>query len=425
MTKNRKVLFLSLALVAVILVLGGTTVSGYMQASKYKMNLNYNYQRAVTDLGDCVENIENTLNKSIYANTPTQQNGLAAKLMRETSMAKAALGILPLESGNLANVNKFISQVGDFSMALSSKISAGGSISEVEYASMENLEQYAKKLKEGLDGIQPDFDAGPVDASFQQAADDFTDYPSLIYDGPFSDHIGQQEPKLLAGQSEVPQGNAQNNAASFLGVTQDKLTHTQDSAGGLPTYNFDCGTIRISVTKAGGVVSAMTDGREIGEIRLDADGARTAAQGFLEAKGIQNMKESYYVINDGICTINYAYSQDGVTCYPDLVKVAVALDTGGIVEYNATGYIMNHTDRGALTPKITQEEAQKSVSPRLKVESGSLALIPTPGLNEVLCYEFQCTGENEDRVLVYINASTGMEEQIFILMQSDSGVLVK
>ena len=63
--------------------------------------------------------------------------------------------------------------------------------------------------------------------------------------------------------------------------------------------------------------------------------------------------------------------------------------------------------------------------PRLKVESGSLALIPTPGLNEVLCYEFQCTGENEDRVLVYINASTGMEEQIFILMQSDSGVLVK
>ena len=91
MTKNRKVLFLSLALVAVILVLGGTTVSGYVQASKYKMNLNYNYQRAVTDLGDCVDNIESTLNKSIYANTPTQQNGLAAKLMRETSMAKAAL----------------------------------------------------------------------------------------------------------------------------------------------------------------------------------------------------------------------------------------------------------------------------------------------------------------------------------------------
>lgn len=425
MKKNRKVLFMSLALIAVILVLGGTTVSGYVQASKYKMNLNYNYQRAVSDLGDCVDNIENTLNKSVYANTPTQQNGLAAKLMRETSMAKAAMGVLPLDGGDLANVNKFISQVGDFAMALSSKISAGGSISEEEYASMKSLEQYAKKLKESLREVQPDFDAGPVDENFRQTADDFTDYPSLIYDGPFSDHIGQRQPRLLEGQKEVPQGNAQNNAASFLGVTQDKLTHTQDSAGGLPTYNFNCGSIRISVTKAGGVVCAMTDGREIGGMRLDADGARESAEGFLDAKGIQNMKESYYVINDGICTINYAYTQDGVICYPDLVKVSVALDTGDIVEYNATGYIMNHTDRGTLAPKITQEEAQKSVSPYLTVENASVALIPTPGLNEVLCYEFQCTGEDNDRVLVYINASTGMEEQIFIMMQSDSGVLVK
>ena len=425
MKQNRKVLIMTVALIAVILVLGGATVSGYVQASKYKTDLNYNYQRAMMDLGDCVDNIENTLNKSVYANTPTQQNGLAAKLMRETSMAKAALGVLPLDGGDLENVNKFISQVGDFSMALSGKISAGGGISEEEYASMRGLEQYAGKLKESLRNVQPDFDAGPVDASFRQAADDFTDYPSLIYDGPFSDHIGQRQPKLLEGQGETPQGNAQNNAAAFLGVTQDKLTHTQDSAGGLPTYNFTCGSIRISVTRAGGVVCAMTDEREIGGIRLDADGARASAQGFLEAKGIRNMKESYYVINDGICTVNYAYAQDGAICYPDLVKVSVALDTGGVVEYNATGYIMNHTARAPLAPKLTQEQAQKSVSPYLKIESAAPALIPTPGLNEVLCYEFQCTGENGDRVLVYINASTGMEEQILIMMQSDAGILVK
>lgn len=416
---------LTIAMIAVIVVLGGTTVSGYVQASKYKMNLNYNYQRAVMDLGDCVDNIENTLNKSVYANTPTQQNGLAAKLMRETSMAKAALSILPLENGTLSNVNKYISQVGDFSMALSSRISAGGKITEEEYASMKNLEQYAAKLKKSLREVQPDFDAGPVDESFRQTADDFTDYPSLIYDGPFSDHIGQMAPKLLEGLAEVPQGNAQNSAAEFLGLTQDKLTHTQDNDGGLPMYNFEYGTIRVSVTKAGGVVCAMTDSREIGGMQLDETAAKAAAQNFLNAKGIRNMKESYYVINDGICTINYAYTQDYAVCYPDLVKVSVALDTGDIVEYNATGYIMNHHDRAKLEPKLSQDEAQKSVSPALTVESAGLALIPTPGLNEVLCYEFQCKGENDDRVLVYINASTGMEEQIFIMMQSDAGILVK
>ena len=41
------------------------------------------------------------------------------------------------------------------------------------------------------------------------------------------------------------------------------------------------------------------------------------------------MKESYYVINNNICTINYAYVQDGAVCYSDLVKVGVALDSGG------------------------------------------------------------------------------------------------
>ena len=145
------------------------------------------------------------------------------------------MGILPLESGNLANVNKFISQVGDFSMALSSKISAGGSISEEEYASMENLEQYAKKLKEG----------GWTASSRTLTPGRWTPASSrqrTIYGLPLVDLRRPPSPTTSASRSQssggaerVPQGNAQNNAASFLGVTQDKLTHTQDCAAARPT----------------------------------------------------------------------------------------------------------------------------------------------------------------------------------------------
>ena len=42
------------------------------------------------------------------------------------------------------------------------------------------------------------------------------------------------------------------------------------------------------------------------------------------------MKESYFSTNDGICTINFAYMEDDVVCYPDLIKVNVALDTGNV-----------------------------------------------------------------------------------------------
>ena len=423
---NKKRLFTIIAVAAIILTLGGTTVMGYTTASKYKMNLDYNYKRALNDLNACVTNIEVSLSKATYANTPTQQNGLAAKLMRESSVAKSALAVLPISDNSLDKVSKFVTQVGDFSMSLSTKISAGQKITADEYKTIASLEQYAYTLHNGLLSVKPDLDTTDLTTDLKQTASDFTDFPSLIYDGPFSDSIGQKKPKLTEGKSQILQGNAQNTAADFLGVTQDKLTHTQDTAGGLPTYNFtgNNGGIRISVTKAGGYVSSMENSRDVTAENLIYEDASKKAKSFLDSRGLTNMKESYYVVNDGICTINYAYYKNDIVYYPDLIKVSVALDNGEIMKFDATGYIMNHHDRN-LTAKITADQAQKKVSANLKVQKRGLALIPTPGLNEVLCYEFLCNGKGKDRVLVYINASTALEEQILILQTSDSGILTK
>jgi spore germination protein len=377
-------------------------------------------------LNVCVSNIETTLNKSVYANTATQQNGLAAKLMRETSVAKSALAVLPISDNSLDKVSKYITQVGDFSMALSTKISAGQKITDEEYKTMQSLEKYAKTLHSGMLSLKPDIETTQLTSSFKKTAEDFTDFPALIYDGPFSDHISQQKPRLTEGKKQVTQGNAQNIAADFLSVTQDKLAHTQDTAGGLPTFNFtgNNGAVRISVTKAGGFISTMENSRDVTAENLSYEDAAKKALSFLKDRGITDMKQSYYVINDGICILNYAYHQNDIVYYPDLIKVSVALDNGEILGFNSTGYIMNHHTRKEAA-KISADTAQKAVSPHLKVEKRELALIPTPGLNEVLCYEFMCTGQDKDRVLVYINASTGFEQQILILQSSDNGVLTK
>ena len=84
--------------------------------------------------------------------------------------------------------------------------------------------------------------------------------------------------------------------------------------------------------------------------------------------------------------------------------------------------------KGARTlaaPKLTAGEASASISPYLTPDEGRLALIPTAGLNEVLTYEYLCQAENGEEVLVYLNADTGMEEQILILLRSDNGVLTR
>lgn len=416
----RAVVFLA----ALFAVLGGLAVQGQLQAAESSRNLQYTYDRAMGDLNDCVSSMQTTLEKSLYANTATQQNGLAARILREASMAKSSLSVLPVSDGALFEASRFITQAGDFAMSLSRRISAGQEMTQEEHETLQQLGEYAAKLSETLSAADPDFSA-PSSSEWKDTEDLFTDYPTLIYDGPFSDHIAQREPAFLAEEEEIAQGNAQNVAASFLGVSTSELTHEGDTAGTLPAYNFTSGTKRVSVSRAGGRVISLIDSREVGEAVLSKEEASEAALSFLESRGLSHMTESYYAVNDGICTINYAYEENGVICYPDLVKVSVALDNGSIAEFDSSGFLMNHQARTLAAPKLTAQEASANISPYLTPDEGRLALIPTAGLNEVLTYEYLCQAENGEEVLVYLNADTGMEEQILILLRSDNGVLTR
>ncbi len=425
MTKKKG--FAIAAVVLVVAALGGTAVYGFLQAEKYRRGVQYGYSRALNDLGDHVGNIETALDKAAYANTATEQNGLAAKLMRESSMAKSSLSALPAGESSLDNVSRFITQVGDFSMSLAQRISAGGKVSPEEFKTMRSLENYSKKLTTDMRDVSVDFSGSETFGdAMKDTAKDFSDFPSLIYDGPFSSSVMNQKPKLTQGRETIPQGNAENIAADFLGTDQSKLTHAQDTAGNLPVFNFTAngGTLRISVTKAGGFVAAMTDSRSVDDAKLGYAEASKKARAFLDARGIRNMKESYYAITDNVCLVNYAYEQDGIICYPDLVKVGVALDNGEIARFESAGYLMNHHAR-SLAAKLTAQQAQKSVSPNLSVKQCRPALIPTPGNNEKLTYEFLCSGLENDRVLVYIDAQNGYEDDILILQQTDQGILTK
>ena len=147
------------------------------------------------------------------------------------------------------------------------------------------------------------------------------------------------------------------------------------------------------------------------------------AKEYLQSHNITSVETSYYEISNNIMTINFAYTSNNITYYPDLIKVSVAMDDGEIISFHQRGYLANHQERAAQVPSITQEQAAKKLSPLLTVEQVKLAVIPTQGLNEVFCYEFKCTGQNGENILVYINAETGAEEQLLILLIGENGTL--
>lgn len=51
----------------------------------------------------------------------------------------------------------------------------------------------------------------------QQIEDSFMGYPTLIYDGPFSDHILDKTPLMTEGKAEVPVDQAKQLANQVAG----------------------------------------------------------------------------------------------------------------------------------------------------------------------------------------------------------------
>ena len=113
---------------AAALVLGASFALQAMEKSQAETTLSYVYQRAVNDLSGYVSGMEAALEKARYANTATAQTSLAAQLLEESSGAKAALAALPTSGENSSNINRFLSQAGDYASYLSRRLAAGSTL---------------------------------------------------------------------------------------------------------------------------------------------------------------------------------------------------------------------------------------------------------------------------------------------------------
>ncbi len=427
-----RVITFSVASVTALAVFAGIQ---YGQARTAQRNLEYSYMRAVEDVSLNLDNIKNNLEKGMYTNSITMLSDLSAKLVSDAATAKSALSQLPIEELDLEKAYRFLSQVGNYSKSLAEKCAGGGQLTEEEKANISALYDYAVNLSGSMwqveerirDGnitfgrVAPDSEEVSVTDGFRDMENLDNSYPTLIYDGPFSDHIMEKNPVMLEGEKEISEEEALRRAVKLTGA--DNLKRTGDESGKMPSYVFENDSFTIAVTKNGGFYSYMLAGRQVSEQKITAGRATEIAEEFLEKMGIMNADDTYYEIQGGVCIINFAAEQNDITMYTDLIKVGVALDNGDILSFDMRGYLTNHRVRDLPLPAISEQKAISLVSKNLRVVDSDLCVIPSSGQNEVLCYEIECVGESGQNVLVYINAVTGQEEQIFLLRISKNGTL--
>ncbi len=442
--------------IVVAALIASVGIYQYKKALNYQNSVNNQYNRAFHDLVDYVENLEVSLAKAMLVNSPRQMEGVSSEIWRQAAFAQANLGQLPISHVQLDKTSKFLTQVGDYTYSLSRKVMDDQPIGDKEFNQLKQLHTYAVSLSKSLNEMQNDIYDGTVKFGelkkegskyFTKAAKniattkieniekEFQEYPSLIYDGPFSDHIERMKPRMLEGAKKISKDEAKDIVEKFLGKDRAKnIEYAGESNGAIKAYRYTAEAsgegkknkerkITINVTQQGGYVVWMLDNRNVVKSDMKMEEAKQKAQEFLDSRGIKNMQESYYIKSAGVATINYAYVQDDIIIYTDLIKVKVALDNGEIVGFESKGYLMAHQDTRKLPQiNLSEDEARQRVNPRLNIDSSRLTVIPLESKREVLCYEFKGSFE-ERNFLIYINAETGKEEKILLLLETPNGIL--
>lgn len=432
---------------AIITVLAVWGITQTVKTMNYARELTVAHQRTVASLASYIDTLENDLRKMQYANTSSMTSGLSLSLCKASAGAKNCLSELSAGETQLSTINKFITQASDYVQTINKKTANGEKLSKKDHEQLTQLYEYAAKLSEQISYMEEvmysgniDFedtvttlsrltDMGDLSISYSAAVTDaeksFADYPTLIYDGPFADNIITKESELLKNEEEISATEAKKRASHFSGIDEKKLIARENEKGRIEAYVFYYEGTSVAITKKGGYLLYLLSDKFAGETKIKEDEAIAIAKKFLQKNGFASMKSSYYFDNDGICTINFAYTQDDVICYSDLIKVSVSLDKGEIVSVDCTGYLMNHKSRTVPENISDEATAKNSTSNTLTVKSSQTAFIPMSDGSEVFTYEFLCTDSKGNDVLVYIDAQTGNEADIQILLYSDEGTLTR
>ena len=396
----------------------------FREAKAAEITVRAGRERAYYSALDSLTNLEADLSKALVASGPGQQALLQGRVSSLAGAASENLSALPAAYGADESGLKFLGQTADYAQTLAAAAAEGRTLSETDVRQLSQLMQKSGELRRHLENGE----GFAYDAPSEEQKLSGIEYPSLLYDGPFSDGVRQGAPRGLSGE-EITSEQAVEAGRAFLGAA--RAQRASDMQGPIPCWGVsaetDGVTVTLQVTRQGGKILWMAPETAGFETKLGMEACVARAREFLESHGFGEMEPSFTQQYDGLAVISFAAVQDGVTLYPDLVKAQVRMDTGEMVGLEANNYWMNHTERENLAPQVDEQQALRAVSGRLTVTGSRLCVIPVDdGLNsgktEKLCWEF--AGEwNGSRYFVYIDAETGEEEKVLKVVAGNGGTL--
>lgn len=412
------------------------------QKNSLKNQLEAFYQKSFEELMTDMASLETKLYKLEAASGTNQYTMLLMDVWRQAGDTESSISTLPVSYISTSPLTQFMNRTGDYCRTLSKKLAQGEEITNEDLEQIRALAQSCGEISQNLDEMwkqgypgEAGFSKDVFMAEGQAMAGgnlDFSnqEYPRLQYDGPFSESIEDKEPQGL-GSEEVTIEQAKKAAAEFLEVEIEALIDGSEQNGNIACFGFsgeaDGAAFSICITKQGGQVLWYMRQTDTGITAIPTDEKYEAltkvAQKYVRDKGYGDTQPSYAQFYGGMAVINLAILQDDIVLYPDLIKVWVDIAKGEVAGIDTNNYLMSHKKRSLKKPELSELQAKKNINSDIEVENVRLALIPLDNGTEILCYEFTGT-INDNDFIIYVNAQTGVEEDILMIKHTNEGTLV-
>lgn len=433
---------LCILMIIAIAILGGF-LGLYVSRNRTAENTTESvFEQNYYTLLDSVLNMENNLSKMRIARGMELQTQLLKNTCVNSQTASQCLSNMSFSDHSMQNLIKFCNQAGDYCNYIFEKVIGGEEITEEEYGVIDELYNVSYQLGVKLSSIKENIvnsgyrfvdSVGKADDAFALMIDglraDNFEYPSLIYDGPFSDGLVDREVKGIVGNQitkeqgekliEIMFDGRSFSSIEYIGevsVRFDVLAYNVILADGSESY--------VELTKQGGMPVMIDSYENVDSPTLTEKQGIDIAEKYAERVGFKSMKAVWSCVSGSILYVNLCYEQNGIICYPDMVKLKISLQTGNVLGLEATTYLINHdSNRKIGDAVITETQAIDGKYGSMKVDSVRLVVIPVGNNGEKLAYEVY--GKIGDTMFfVYVDAINGKQLKIMQVIDSDEGMLL-
>ena len=425
-----------IALGVTTLALGTMMTFGWITMNGMQADMAQVHTESLYELNSVVDNLDTNLAKARVSSSSGEQVKILSDIAIESEIAETILERFPVEMQLTQSMADFVNKMGDSAQSMLYSVARGNKLTDSQIATIEHMYRTNMEMKQIINELvanvtEKDMVAamrgksGLISTTFDTIQNNTVETPKEIFDGPFAENVKKSSAKVLEGREEISAGRAEELAKEYF---KDYKVSSANCTGEVIAEQISCynvvlntpdGEMMAQISKLGGLVVEFDSYKDCSNKNFSVDRCVTIAEDFLASLGIDGMKAVWTSENETTCNLNFAYVQNGVVIYPDMIKVKVCEERGIVTGMEGLAYVLNHTERTLSKAGISTSAAQAKLADGFEVESSRLCLIPVEG-GEVLAHEFYGTFDG-NAYYIYLDAKTGDEVEVFTVIGTKQG----